>query len=825
MGGPRGEGGLRASTWRVALWRHKNGAFPRCQWLRDQGVKLVECEHTKDILVIYEQEAEEWALYLKTIFGHILNEEGILLYSLETSSIKHLELFSLSCYKCKLLILSCGLLRSLNQKRGYFLEQLLKPPDNVVILLCGVENSDILYDILTLDGGSKEISTDQEPEEYLSVVTGIIQSGKPQNKHLEDSLSYVYEAVLADDYQSNTDVSLSNIRGASEKTDLFLETKEDSETLETNQRSALVLPARISCENPGEIFILLKDEIDDETLEIEFIADNKRIRTQPASWNQKVKYMKALEFPAGPVYVNVYCGGVIKATAQIEYYTALEEIENILKKVADPIAFACQQTFEFSSVEKLDNVLTLLLKSKMYACEFSTFQSEEEHHQKANRHLEELPTLLHCAAKFGLKNLAALLLRCPKATQACNITNKNGDNPAGIARKHGHKELQKLIGDFLFNTADNLTSCEEEAEEDDTYVLMLGSETQPAAALKAKQNPGDQHGIGSRCQREAEVDVEKNDDVEDSGKETETEHEEDEVGEDSYSFDSNPDSLYANVCNDGPEENRRDSFFYKRPPLLPPRNLPGTLRQDDLHSLSQERNLMENRSEREHSDGVITACYGEDQDTCEGDEEEEDPYTSAKLDESVYDMILADDEEEKRKERRSFIVNRPPAPAPRPVCSPVREENTPYIVQVFQQKATRTPSDHNKVCCDVRKQAAYRSHTDMVTYSTLKHTIPAEQEDLIHLQEQVKKGAISVDEALEKFKQWQNEKSRLQSAPQEKARHVRENNVGNRLEKESLNVHKESTPESLHFRDLLYYTPFNKTSPTRNPVDKEQIPN
>lgn len=104
-----------------------------------------------------------------------MNEEGILLYNIETSSFKQQELFSLPSYKCKLLILSCGLLNCLNQKRSYFLERVLRPPDNVVILLCGVENLEILYGTLTLDRGSKEISTDQEPEEYLSVVTGIIQ--------------------------------------------------------------------------------------------------------------------------------------------------------------------------------------------------------------------------------------------------------------------------------------------------------------------------------------------------------------------------------------------------------------------------------------------------------------------------------------------------------------------------------------------------------------------------------------------------------------------------------------------------------------------------
>lgn len=136
--------------------------------------------------MIYEQEAEEWALYLKSVFTHVVNEGGILLYNLETSSFNHQELYSLSCYKCKVLILSCGLLNCLNRKRSYFLERVLQPADNVVILLCGVENSETLYDVLTLDRSSQEISTDQEPEEYLSVVTGIIQTGNVEMKTLHD---------------------------------------------------------------------------------------------------------------------------------------------------------------------------------------------------------------------------------------------------------------------------------------------------------------------------------------------------------------------------------------------------------------------------------------------------------------------------------------------------------------------------------------------------------------------------------------------------------------------------------------------------------------
>ncbi|NWZ64257.1 BANK1 protein, partial [Acrocephalus arundinaceus] len=151
----------------------------------------------------------------------------------------------------------------------------------------------------------------------------------------------------------------------------------------------------------------------------------------------------------------------------------------------------------------------------------------------------------------------------------------------------------------------------------------------------------------------------------------------------------------------------------------------------------------------------------------EEDSEEEHPYTCVALEERVYDLILGQEEQEgeKRKHCRSFIMNRPPAPAPRPTCSLAREENTPYIAQVFQQKACRVTSDNSRTYYEARNPA-HRGHAETLTYSTVVHKIPPEQEELIHLQEQVKKGAISVDEALDRFKQWQNKKQRLPSTQQ-----------------------------------------------------------
>ncbi|KFV45979.1 B-cell scaffold protein with ankyrin repeats, partial [Tyto alba] len=166
------------------------------------------------------------------------------------------------------------------------------------------------------------------------------------------------------------------------------------------------------------------------------------------------------------------------------------------------------------------------------------------------------------------------------------------------------------------------------------------------------------------------------------------------------------------------------------------------------------------------------------------DGEEEHPYTFAKLDESVYEFILAEEEEEKREERRSFILNRPPAPAPRPMCSPVREENTPYIVQVFQQKASQVPSDNNRTYCDARKPGGSgKSHSSCFLTSVVY--FPLHSLSSLRIKILVKKRVISVDEALDRFKQWQNEKQRLQSTQQEKVHHLRDTTTGNRLEKEN----------------------------------------
>ncbi|XP_042325635.1 B-cell scaffold protein with ankyrin repeats [Sceloporus undulatus] len=762
----------------------KKRLLPRI-YIKYNFILFFVSENTHGILVIYEDDAEEWALYLKSIFKHIVLEDRILLCNLESASLHDLELQSLCSFGCKLLIISSELLNSLNLKKRYFLDQVLQPPEKVVILLCGIENSAIIYQILSIDTNNQLITTDQDPEVYLAVIADIMQQGPHEHLSLDLKSSLKLE-------------------------DISVETEE---ILETSERTeVLVLPTRISCESPGEIFILLRDEVPDDSVVVEFITEKKWIRTEPGFWNQKVRCMKALDFPAGIVNVNVYCEGVITATTQIEYYTTVGEIESVLQKVADPIAFACQAS-RFSSAEKVDSILTFLLKSPIIS--HGCFRHEDlDCHQQTDLHLEELPSLLHCAAKFGLKNLATLLVQCPEGIPACRMTNIYGENPAQLAEKHGHREIQKIIKELSINE-DNKEDNEERDDpeegevkaEDDIYVMMMRSES-PCNALGKREHPGAFRKIEKNRGMDNEAEQEEDRGERVVEKEASAEEEGNKSEENLHRLGGN-DEKHNITTNEVSQSHDRDVNYAERPPL-PPRVQPITTRQDEFPYLSPVWETVEDRK-------VTTEGQGDwKREDRFQKEEEEDPYSSALLDDGVYDMILANAIKERSKGSRSFIMNRPPAPAPRPSCVPVKQENTPYIAQVFQQKANRTHGDEKSLCAAGKTD---RTGNDRTTYTTIKPSVPSGQEELILLQEQVKRGIISMDEAVEKFKEWQNQKSGLQVIQKEKTCQLKDS-IRKRPEEENIydqisTVHyphasMKKGRENVTTEGIVYTTPFGK---------------
>ncbi|ROL45641.1 B-cell scaffold protein with ankyrin repeats [Anabarilius grahami] len=135
--------------------------------------------------------------------------------------------------------------------------------------------------------------------------------------------------------------------------------------------------------------------------------------------------------------------------------------------------------------------------------------------------------------------------------------------------------------------------------------------------------------------------------------------------------------------------------------------------------------------------------------------EDENVYTPLGKDEEEYDTILT-------SSSSGAIVNRPPAPTPRPDSLPTPDDKTPFIAQARQRTSISS------------------------TYDTFVPSQPPGLDELIKLQEEVKMGTLSIDDALDQFNDWQRFQKGTDSVQQEKIQQLRESIVSNREDDESV---------------------------------------
>ncbi|XP_033612064.1 B-cell scaffold protein with ankyrin repeats [Fukomys damarensis] len=744
---------------------------------------------------MYEEDTEDWAMYLRTLFSQAVESEGILLYHLEHSSLQHLELLSLTSYKCKLLILSGSVLNGLTLRKQQFLEKVLASPDSVVTLLCGLQSAAPLFEALNISAGRWELSTQQGPGDYISVIQRVLA---------RDSEAYLEVAVPTDHRVNNPEE-----RRDRNKAEDSLGTSRGASSL------AMVLPAEVPCENPGEIFIFLKDEVVGESVEVEFASDAKCIRARPALWDKNIWHMKALDFPPGSISVRIYCDGILTATAEMKYSSPAVVAEGP-PRATDPGGALC-----WNDIEELDNILTSIFKHEIPYYNFQSLQSEVCP-QNEYMHIDELPTLLHCAAKFDLKNLALQLLQCSGANWAAKTKNTSGADAARIAKKYGHEELKKIFEDFSIQEISRNNEQLNDYEED---------RISPSAYSPSSESPALHRG-SSTVPRQGEEVTEATE-----GSEEEQEPEPDgnvqlspaqgasESSEDPY------DDLYVFIPGTKPDP-EGELPACCRPPLPPPRPACAALQPEKPRSplqgkteegqVERSHNWSDSRARQETRDEPKGGEAKKEEEKTQ-EEEEEDPYTFAEIDENEYDMILSSMSVKKKPGSQSFIINRPPAPVPRPTTAFPKEETTPYIAQVFQQKAARRQSDSDKFHGLPKKPDKARMESPAT--STPRDYLAAGQEELILLQEKVKNGKLSVDEALEKFKHWQIGKSSLEMIQKEKLRQLRDSIIGKRPEEENicdkLTIVHHPSGTAARNENMLHNTPFSNKLPAPLQVEKE----
>ncbi|XP_013361616.1 PREDICTED: phosphoinositide 3-kinase adapter protein 1 isoform X2 [Chinchilla lanigera] len=430
-----------------------------------------------DILTVYSPDAQEWCQYLQDLFlsSRQVRTQKMLTHRLgPDTSFTAEDLLLFLGARCVVVLLSAELVEHFYRPALLpLLQRALHPPHRVVRLLCGVQGAQEEFLPFFPDWADwQELTCDDEPEAYVAAVRKAIS---------EDS-----------GCDSVTDTEPEDEKALPYSKQWSLPTTETS-----SGNLMVVQPDRIRCGAETVIYVIVRCKLDERVAtEAEFSPeDSPSVRVEATLENEYTVSVKAPDLSSGNVCLKIYSGDLVVCEAIISYYTDMEEIGNLLSSAANPVEFMCQ-AFKIVpyNTETLDKLLTESLKNNIPASGLHLFgiNQLEEEDMMTNQRNEELPTLLHFAAKYGLKNLTALLLTCPGALQAYSVANKHGHYPNTIAEKHGFRDLRQFIDEYV-ETVDMLKSHIKEElmhgeEADAVYESMAHLSTD--LLMKCSLNPG-----------------------------------------------------------------------------------------------------------------------------------------------------------------------------------------------------------------------------------------------------------------------------------------------------------------------------------------------
>ncbi|KAG9467211.1 hypothetical protein GDO78_015404 [Eleutherodactylus coqui] len=308
-----------------------------------------------DLLILHGPDAIEWCGYLVSLFGtnHQLQPLSIETYELcEDSPIPKKSIKTFQTCRCILLLLSGDLESTFeNPEVLENLRNVLKPPNKVIVLLCGVIDKEDFTTFFEDWPKWKTLSSEDDPELYVTTLMDTIS--------IDSGCGSV----------SDTDV------------------ESDKEQLPVRLITGNLLtiqPERIHCGVKTQIYLIFKCKLDSRVKnEVCFIPlSGPSTRLPSTLQNQYMLSVDAPDLPSGPVFLRVFSGDLLICEAKITYFTDMEEICNLLDNATNPIEFMCQ-AFKIMPYDKdvLDKTLTESLKSNIPASGLHLFginQIEEE---------------------------------------------------------------------------------------------------------------------------------------------------------------------------------------------------------------------------------------------------------------------------------------------------------------------------------------------------------------------------------------------------------------------------------------------------------------
>ncbi|XP_043110840.1 phosphoinositide 3-kinase adapter protein 1 isoform X2 [Puntigrus tetrazona] len=649
-----------------------------------------------EVLIVYTGEAREWAEYLQQILAASCSfpEGSVVLCDVnEEMWMKNHKLFT-SC-KCIMLLLSAALLDMQQDPEAQdTFRHLLQPPFKVVAFLCGVSEGQVSADYFEYWEYWRKLDSEDEPSVYVSTVlecVGSVSENHCQNPY-EIELEEQWNEFTLSDIPETLPDETEQIQLNGDDVCHAEETSPNTTEPQDDQTCLTAQPDRILCGDHANIYIIMVKKIVDEgRLEVEFHSQNSTPQRMPGTLvNEYIVTVQSPDMQAGKVSLTLYQNESVICSTTVTYYTEMEEICKYLKKAMDPMQFMCQ-AFDITSKapESMDNLLADCLEKRMPLNALQVFGiSQLTDNTTADHRDVELPTLLHFSAKYGLKKLTSLLLRCPGAMQAYSVMNKDGDYPNKLAEKSGFSDLRQFMDEYV-ETVDLVKTHMEESQN------TAGNEDIYEDMLTASQN-------------------------------FITNFENEDIYESMMKLNPDMDDDLDSALEDSSPETILRKFFEAQPA----KNLP------HCEHTSTNGGLPEMDDEDYHD--LHAEIYGDI---------EEDPYNPCCPDQ-IYDTVEPQSTPE--------ITNRPPAPIPRPANLPEPEENTTYISKVFCLKdpvyslSQRPERDSSLAPVRLVRDRDMSSHHD--PFAGMK--TPG-QRQLISLQERVKVGELTVEEAVQEFKAWQ----------------------------------------------------------------------
>ncbi|XP_022237390.1 uncharacterized protein LOC111084966 [Limulus polyphemus] len=393
-----------------------------------------------DITIVLSNDIEDWGDYLSDCFHQRLDPS----LKIELLDVEYLSfplpdhcVMSLDRAKVVLVILSEAFLKFIEENPRSFQFIYLLKPSQTVALMCGLKDCEV-------NSHYKELLVMYDL--WLRLETPIIE-GK----------MFLHNVIRT--------------------VDMILKRLTDK-----NQRSQELqfeLCPKVIHKKSREVFAVLNVPVKEDQ-DIIFILekDNKQEKVESTRRNPfTFQFSVPASFisTSSMITVCIWNSEGYYGQKTLYYQSPMAQMLELLDDNVSPYELLCQSLNVTTPVD-VDHRLTQIFKANLPSEGFNLLVPPPEPLLKTE---DEMPTLLHFAARYGMKEFTSVLLKSPGAASACGFENCRGLLPVHLARLRNHTETADILDSFQeklgyepHQTADRLSKTKDNEPNRIYYTVM-----------------------------------------------------------------------------------------------------------------------------------------------------------------------------------------------------------------------------------------------------------------------------------------------------------------------------------------------------------------